>query len=250
MATRELVPPPQNDATVPSNLTIRVDSQRLERMSNLVGELAINRNGISLQNEQLQVSVRELQNRYAKVQQLVSQLRELSDQTLVGTSNRFLSMTPLAQSRNATSPHAQFDSLELDSYSALNSQFQEFLEEMMQLEEAVNDINLFAKATDTTLEKQRQNMTQLRDELMWARMLPLSEVLNRFPRMLRDLSTTYHKPVQLSLSGTSVLVDKAILEKLYDPLLHLLRNAFDHGIEAPVIRLGQGKPEQGQIEIR
>lgn len=251
LATREdLVPPyPQNEV-IPSNLTIRVDSQRLERMSNLVGELAINRNGISLQNEQLQISVRELQNRYVKVQQLVSQLRELSDKTLVGTSNSFLSMTPLAQSRNATSPHSQFDSLELDSYSALNSQFQEFLEEMMQLEEAVNDIKLFAKATDTTLEKQRQNMTQLRDELMWARMLPLSEVLNRFPRMLRDLSTTYHKPVQLSLSGTSVLVDKAILEKLYDPLLHLLRNAFDHGIEAPAIRLGQGKSEQGQIEIR
>ncbi|MGB5960651.1 MAG: response regulator [Coleofasciculaceae cyanobacterium] len=239
----------KNDATAPSNLTIRVDSQRLERMSNLVGELAINRNGISLQNEQLQVSVRELQNRYAKVQNLVGQLRELSDKTLVGSSNRFLSITPLAQSKNKL-PHSQFDSLELDSYSALNLQFQEFLEEMMQLEEAVNDINLFAKATDTTLEKQRQNMTQLRDELMWARMLPLSEVLNRFPRMLRDLSTTYNKPVNLKLSGTSVLVDKAILEKLYDPLLHLLRNAFDHGIEAPAIRLQQGKAQPGQIEIR
>lgn len=247
LATKQdFVPLPQNEA-IPSNLTIRVDSQRLERMSNLVGELAINRNGISLQNEQLQVSVRELQNRYAKVQNLVGQLRELSDKTLVGTSNRFLSMTALGKTGL---PHSQFDSLELDSYSALNLQFQEFLEEMMQLEEAVNDIKLFAKATDTTLEKQRQNTTQLRDELMWARMLPLSEVLNRFPRMLRDLSTTYHKPVNLKLSGTSVLVDKAILEKLYDPLLHLLRNAFDHGIEAPAIRLQQGKSEPGQIEIR
>jgi len=252
-STREasLVPPnPQSDA-MPSNLTIRVDSQRLERMSNLVGELAINRNGFSLQNEQMQVSVRELQNRYAKVQNLVGQLRELSDQMLVGTSNRFLStVSPLLQSRKAGLDHSQFDSLELDSYSALNLQFQEFLEEMMQLEEAVDDIKLFAKATDATLEKQRQNMTQLRDELMWARMLPLGEVLNRFPRMLRDLSTTYQKPVQLRLSGTSVLVDKAILEKLYDPLLHLLRNAFDHGIEAPAIRGQHFKPEQGQIEIR
>jgi chemotaxis family two-component system sensor histidine kinase/response regulator PixL len=241
----------QNNETIASNLTIRVDSQRLERMSNLVGELAINRNGLSLQNEQMQVSVRELQNRYLKVQNLVSQLRELSDKMLVGTSNRFLStVTPMAQSRKAGLHHSQFDSLELDSYSVLNSQFQEFLEEMMQLEEAVDDIKLFAKATDTTLEKQRQNMTQLRDELMWARMLPLSEVLNRFPRILRDLSTTYQKPVQLRLSGTSVLVDKAILEKLYDPLLHLLRNAFDHGIEAPAIRRQLFKPEQGQIEIR
>jgi len=90
----------------------------------------------------------------------------------------------------------------------------------------------------------------LRDDLMWARMLPLGEVLNRFPRILRDLSTSYDKPVDLKLSGTGVLVDKAALEKLYDPLLHLLRNAFDHGIEPPELRVEQGKRSQGQIEIR
>jgi chemotaxis family two-component system sensor histidine kinase/response regulator PixL len=67
---------------------------------------------------------------------------------------------------------------------------------------------------------------------------------------LRDLSTTYRKPVGLKLTGTGVLVEKAILEKLYDPLLHLLRNAFDHGIEPSDFRLQRGKPEQGQIEIR
>ncbi len=252
----------QNDA-IASNLSVRVDSERLERMNNLVGELAINRNGLSLQNEQLQSTVKELLSRYGKVQNLVNQLRQRSDQMLVGTSNRSIATHPSfvsaltppwsslgAQETKAASPYSHFDSLELDSYGALHSQLQELLEEMMQLEEAVDDIKLFAKATDKTLEQQRQNMTQLRDELMWARMLPLNEVLNRFPRMLRDLSTTYHKPAQLKLSGTSVLVDKGILEKLYDPLLHLLRNAFDHGIEAPEIRRQLLKPEQGQIQIR
>lgn len=252
----------QNDA-IASNLSVRVDSERLERMNNLVGELAINRNGLSLQNEQLQSTVKELLNRYGKVQNLVNQLRQRSDQMVVGTSNRSIAAHPsfvsaltppwssvVAQETKAASPYSQFDSLELDSYGALHSQLQELLEEMMQLEEAVDDIKLFAKATDKTLEKQRQNMTQLRDELMWARMLPLNEVLSRFPRILRDLSTNYHKPAQLKLSGTSVLVDKGILEKLYDPLLHLLRNAFDHGIEAPEIRRQQGKSEQGQIQIR
>lgn len=81
-------------------------------------------------------------------------------------------------------------------------------------------------------------------------MLPLGEVVDRFPRLLRDLSTTYEKPVQLTLTGTGVLIEKAILEKLNDPLLHLLRNAFDHGIESIDSRREQGKPEQGQIEIR
>ncbi|HBB31287.1 MAG TPA: hybrid sensor histidine kinase/response regulator [Cyanobacteria bacterium UBA8803] len=272
----------QPEASVTPNLTVRVDSERLERMNNLVGELAINRNGLSLQNQQLQKAVRELLDRFSRVQNVVGQLQELSDQMLAGTSSSgsialhpsFWSVfgngeisganpfdnnvlaemgwpLPKAGFGNRETLHnSEFDSLELDSYGVLNSRLQGLIEDMVQLEEAVDDVALFAKQSDQTLEQQRQMLTQLRDELMWARMLPLGEVINRFPRILRDLSATYHKSVSLKLSGTGVLVDKAALEKLYDPLLHLLRNAFDHGIESPEIRRQQGKTEQGQIEIR
>ncbi|HEY9706670.1 MAG TPA: hybrid sensor histidine kinase/response regulator, partial [Oculatellaceae cyanobacterium] len=262
----------KGEASPSSTLSVRVDSERLERMNNLVGELAINRNGLSLQNEQLQGSVRDLLNRFSRVQNLVGDLRKLSDQMLVGGSSSgliasnpgFLSVASsqwsaakieisnqqTTNNQQPTTNNSHFDSLELDSYGVLHSKLQGLLEDMMQLEESVDDIVLFAKATDQTLEQQRQMLTQLRDQLMWARMLPLGEVLNRFPRILRDLCTTYHKSVSLKLSGASVLVDKAILEKLHDPLLHLLRNAFDHGIEFPDERRQKGKPEQGQIEIR
>jgi chemotaxis family two-component system sensor histidine kinase/response regulator PixL len=242
----------KGEASPASLLSVRVGSERLERMNNLVGELAINRNGLSLQNDQLQSSVRELLNRFSRVQTVVGNLQELSYQMLV-TPERYHSDTLphlVGQLGELMARQADFDSLELDNYGVLNSRLQELLEDMVQLEEAVDDIVLFAKQSDQTLEQQRQMLTQLRDELIWARMLPLGEVLNRFPRVLRDLSTRFHKSVNLKLSGTSVLVDKAVLEKLYDPLLHLLRNAFDHGIESPQERIQQGKPEQGQIEIR
>ena len=247
-----LSPASKDEAPIAANLTVRVDSERLGRMNNLVGELAINRNGLSLQNEQLQGSVRELLNRFSLVQNLVGDLRKLSDQMLVAPQRHHEeSFSPaVSHLEDVAIARADFDSLELDSYGVLHLKLQALLEDMMQLEESVDDIVLFARATDQTLEQQRQMLTQLRDELMWARMLPLGEVLNRFPRMLRDFSTTYHKPVSLKLFGTSVLVDKAVLEKLYDPLLHLLRNAFDHGIESPEVRRAKGKPEQGQIEIR
>jgi chemotaxis family two-component system sensor histidine kinase/response regulator PixL len=245
----------KSEASPTAGLSVRVDLERLGRMNNLVGELAINRNGLSLQNEQLQGSVRELLNRFSRVQNLVGYLRKLSDQMLIAPERRSDGTIPhsFSQLRDLKIPRSDFDdfdSLELDSYGVVHSQLQGLLEEMMQLEESVDDIVLFAKATDQTLERQRQMLTQLRDELMWARMLPLGEVINRFPRMLRDLSATYHKPARLKLSGTGVLVDKAVLEKLYDPLLHLIRNAFDHGIESPQVRRQQGKPEQGLIEIR
>ncbi|AFZ17148.1 hybrid sensor histidine kinase/response regulator [Allocoleopsis franciscana] len=243
---------PQGKASPVPTLSVRVDSERLERMNNVVGELAINRNGLSLQNQQLQRSVRELLDRFVQVQGVVGHLRKLSDQMLATPERpQYEAILPAVNPLgDLVIRQADFDSLELDRYGVLNSRLQELIEDMVQLEEAVDDVSLFAKQSNRTLEQQRQMLTQLRDELMWARMLPLSEVLNRFPRVLRDLSTNYHKSVTLNLSGTGVLVDKAALEKLYDPLLHLLRNAFDHGIESPEIRRQQGKPEQGKIEIR
>jgi chemotaxis family two-component system sensor histidine kinase/response regulator PixL len=87
------------------------------------------------------------------------------------------------------------------------------------------------------------------DNLVKARMLPLSDVLNRFPLMVQNLANVYGKRVEMKLNGTNILIDKAIAEKLHDPLLHLVRNAFDHGIESPVARTQHGKPEQGLIEI-
>lgn len=260
----------QADASTATGLTVRVDSDRLERMNNLVGELAINRDGLSLQNEQLQRGLRELLNRFSKFQNLVESLRELSDQMLVAperygyavrsaleealsTERGGFVARSLAPSYNPTASlpaSAEFDPLEMDSYGELHTQLQDILENMVQLEETVDDITLFTTQSNQMLDQQRQMLSQLRNEVMWARMLPLGEILNRFPRVLRDLSATYHKPVGLTLTGTGVLVEKAILEKLYDPLLHLLRNAFDHGIEPPEIRRMHGKPEQGRIEIR
>ncbi|MEQ9354559.1 response regulator [Coleofasciculus chthonoplastes] len=241
----------KQEAATP-HLSVRVDSERLERMNNLVGELAINRNGLSLQHQQLQRSVRELLERFSRVQTMVNHLRELSDKMLISPEryNPQINIALLNQLTEFVSRTEEFDSLELDNYSILNSRLQQLIEDMVQVEESVDDVALFAKQSDQTLEQQRQMLTSLRDELMWARMLPLGEVLNRYPRVIRDLSTRYEKSVNLKLNGTNVLVDKAALEKLYDPLMHLLRNAFDHGIELPEVRRQQGKPEVGQIEIR
>ncbi|HEY9693087.1 MAG TPA: response regulator [Oculatellaceae cyanobacterium] len=248
---------PESPSANAAQLSVRVDLDRLERMNNVVGELAINRNGLSLQNEQLQGTVEELLRRFSKFQEMTYQLRDLSDKMLVAPDHHSSLTVGLSSAANQSKilssksrMETEFDSLEMDNYGELNSRLQETLEEMAQIEEIVGDIALLSSQSSKTLDGQRQMLAYLRDDLMWARMLPLGEVLNRFPRTLRDLSTKYQKPVDLKLSGTGVLVDKAVLEKLYDPLLHLFRNAFDHGIESPQLRRQQNKPERGQIEIR
>lgn len=231
-------------------VSTRVELSRLERIHKLLGELVVNRNSIALQTEQTQNSAQELLRRFAHFQELVSLLERRAEGAEEAKASRQLPTTnyPLLPITHYPLPF-DFDPLEMDRYGAIHPLVQRILEEIVQLEEAVEDIALFAEQSSQILERKQQVFSQLQDELMRARMLPLGEVLKRFSRMLRDLSHTYSKPVNLKLRGTEVQVEKAILEKLYDPLLHLLRNAFAHGIESPDIRRQQGKPDNGEILI-
>ncbi|MGL5804859.1 MAG: hybrid sensor histidine kinase/response regulator, partial [Xenococcaceae cyanobacterium] len=236
-----------------SALSVRVDLNRLERMNNLIGELAINRNSLSLQNEQLQGNVKELLTRFSRFRDMTAKIRETSDQMLIESEHSKISQSSQShreQQQQSIVRENNFDSLEMDSYNQIHTMLQGVLDEMVQLEEAVDDISLFARQSNLTIEQQSQMVSHMRDELMWARMLPLSQILQRFPRTLRDLSSKYSKPVELTMIGVGVLVDKAVLEKLTDPLMHLLRNGFDHGIEPVEVRRQFGKPEQGNIEIQ
>ncbi|MBS0396554.1 MAG: chemotaxis protein CheA, partial [Proteobacteria bacterium] len=106
------------------------------------------------------------------------------------------------------------------------------------------------------LEKLREGLTQLtrntrelQESVMQIRMLPISFAFNRFPRLVHDLSRKLGKKVELKLSGEGTELDKTVLEKIADPLVHLVRNALDHGLEKPETRIAAGKPETGTIEL-
>lgn len=92
-------------------------------------------------------------------------------------------------------------------------------------------------------------VNQLQEEVLGLRMLPVSTVFNKFPRLVRDLARRAGKQVELVLQGTETELDRSVLEQIGDPLIHLLRNAVDHGIEAPAVRRAAGKPEQGIITL-
>jgi two-component system chemotaxis sensor kinase CheA len=86
--------------------------------------------------------------------------------------------------------------------------------------------------------------------IMDVRMLPVAEVFERFPRLVRDLSRKLNKHIELKVVGEDTAADKTIIEALGDPLLHLVRNAIDHGIESPGQRIEAGKPEAGAIQLK
>ncbi len=94
-----------------------------------------------------------------------------------------------------------------------------------------------------------RHMRSLQESVMRVRMLPIASIFNRFPRMIRDLGQRLGKKMELKMSGDQTELDKTVLEKIGDPLVHLVRNAVDHGIEMPDKRRAAGKNEQGTISL-
>ncbi len=104
------------------------------------------------------------------------------------------------------------------------------------------------KLCDGLMQLER-NTRELQENVMQVRMMPISFTFSRFPRLVRDLSSQLGKKIELKMSGENTEVDKNIIEKIGDPLVHLVRNSLDHGIEMPDDRIDRGKPETGTIHL-
>ena len=91
--------------------------------------------------------------------------------------------------------------------------------------------------------------TNLHESVMKVRMVPIESVVNRFPRMIRDLSKKLNKEIELYMTGEDTELDRTVIDEIGDPLMHLLRNSADHGIESADVRKAAGKPEQGSIYL-
>jgi len=109
----------------------------------------------------------------------------------------------------------------------------------------LSDIEQLKKGIETL----ERNTHDLQEQAMNIRMLPIDFVFQRLPRLVRDLCESLGKLAELKISGSTTEIDKTVLEKIADPLVHLVRNALDHGIETPSERIAAGKPEAGIVEL-
>lgn len=91
---------------------------------------------------------------------------------------------------------------------------------------------------------------EMQDTILNMRMVPVEQVFNRFPRMMRDLAKDLQKKVQFDITGAETELDRTVIDEIGDPLVHLLRNALDHGLEEPDERRTKGKPETGRIQLK
>jgi chemotaxis protein histidine kinase CheA/CheY-like chemotaxis protein len=221
--------------------TIRVDIQRLEHLNRLTGILLTSQHRQESANEHFQSTIQNLQQRFEQHQQTLKHVRTISELALHPETQQFPGLNESRPSRSSGEENLQERELQILLQSALA--------ESLELADMSTEFAQFSRQSNQTLDLQQQILREVRHGLAEARIVPLGKLFDRLARILDLLMADYGKPVEMRLTGTEILVDKAIAERLYDPILHLLRNAFDHGIDSPEIRKSLGKPSAGQIGI-
>ncbi|MED4973379.1 chemotaxis protein CheA, partial [Geobacillus thermoleovorans] len=136
----------------------------------------------------------------------------------------------------------------IERLDRLMNLFEELVVDRGRLEQISRELN-HAELTET-VERMSRISSDLQTIILNMRMVPVETVFNRFPRMVRQLARELGKKVRLDIIGADTELDRTVIDEIGDPLVHLIRNALDHGIEAPDVRVARGKPEEGTVQLR
>ena len=258
--------------TISADKMVRVPARQLQQFNNLFEQLILDRNAINLRIKQLQNVVSLMNQRMIQIENSNTQLKQwydrgcasprrdrasiqglLSDcEPALKTANSSNSNSLQNRSSDLSGAEAlrdRFDTLEMDRYSEVHLICQEQIETIVQLQEVATDIELSIQEISSAVGNLNYTTKSMQGNVTRTQMLPFAEVVKRFPRVIRDLNLQFNKQVKLKISGENTLLDRSVSESLSDPLMHLLRNCFDHGIEDTVTRIAAGKPESGTIAI-
>ncbi len=236
--------------------TVRVPSKQLEQINDLFGELTIGRNTVRLQLERISKLIRNLSIRLKTLERENHELRlsyekfSLQLSTIKPKYYQVQKNWEWHPTENISSSNNKFDALELERYSELHTLSQTVMENIVKIQEITGDITLNLEDTEQVNHLLNRTSRKLQNSLTKVRMRPLSEILERLPRALHNLNAEYGKNVRLEIEGADSLMERGILEALNEPLMHLVRNAFAHGIEDNQTRIAAGKPQQGLIKIK
>ncbi len=212
---------------------------------------------VSLLNEVLRLAgetivlVRQIEQRYKSVSEAHRELagqnrgnRDLVSQLddLVALRGAALKSTRLADTR-------EVDPLELDQYNELHVVSRRLIESNSDQSAFMQRMDRDLLALDDLLSMQERTQGELQRLALRTRSVPLSNVVGRLQRVVRQVSRQLLKPAELEIKGASTEIDSELLDRIVEPLSHILRNAIDHGIEPPEERAQLGKPETGRIEL-
>ncbi|KAF6574332.1 chemotaxis protein CheA [Paenibacillus sp. FSL M8-0228] len=154
--------------------------------------------------------------------------------------------TPAAKAAAPT--HNRTIRVDIERLDVLMNLFSELLIDRVRLEQLASEAS--NPALTETVEHMSRVSSDLQNVVLKLRMVPVDTVFNRFPRMVRDLAKSLDKKLDLVITGAETEMDRTVIDEIGDPLVHLLRNSVDHGIESVADRIAAGKPETGTVNLR
>ncbi|NES83697.1 MAG: hybrid sensor histidine kinase/response regulator [Moorea sp. SIO2B7] len=236
--------------------TMRVPVKQLDNLGNLMGELVVNRNSLEQDQERLRQFLDNLLNQVQQLGDVGGRMQDLYERSLLESSllasrnhYHYGSSHGGSSSANGNKDNPDYDPLEMDRFTGFHLLSQEMIELIVRVRESSSDIQFLVDETEQVARNLRQVTTQLQEGLTKSRMVPFAQTADRLPRAVRDISLKLKKQAKLQVEGREALIDKMILEHLYDPMTHLVNNAITHGIESPQVRQQKGKPPAGKITI-
>jgi chemosensory pili system protein ChpA (sensor histidine kinase/response regulator) len=244
-----------------SGAMVRVSLERLDELVKLVSELVVTRTAFEQRLADYERQIQELQLSAERLRRVSTKLETEYEASTLGGGRVVANRREVAASAGGdgnvsvlASPASWhtlgFDDLEFDRYTGFHLLSRDLAESTTDIHTVGGDLAALAGDFDGYLNRQARLSSDIQDKLMRIRMVPLATLANRLHRAVRTVANQEAKQVELVLEGDDTEVDKAVLEAMADPLLHLLRNAVDHGIEPPELRQARGKPACGRIVLR
>ncbi|MCH9671963.1 MAG: response regulator [Gammaproteobacteria bacterium] len=228
-------PSPQESASV-GQATVRVPATHVDELMRLVGETMMLTGQIHEHARRAVARTRALHTEFSRFQKLGYELEQLID------------VSDLAVPRlRLVDKH--FDALELDNYSELYSVGRRLSESALDARELGRDVESVLGNLDDLLVEQGRLNRETHEAVLRTRMVPVRNIFPRLARGVRQAARLTKKEVALDTTGDETLIDSDLLSEVVDPLMHVLRNAVDHGIESPEVRLASDKPPVGKVQV-
>lgn len=224
--------PAKSRAKADDDNMIKITTAYLDNLVNMATELVVNRTELAAYFENLKTLISGFQTGKKDIYNLENILEDLIE-------NREYGKESGADARN-----------DLKEDNDLNIASQNFRELIKKLNNVFSELNKLSQGFEQNIGRIANITKELHSDILKARLLPIENLFNRYPRSVRDLAKENGKKVSLVIEGNDAEMDRAMIESLTDPLMHILRNAVDHGIEKPAERRKLGKKETGTIALR
>lgn len=263
--------PSEDKQPAHSGQYLRVPLERIDTLVALVGEMVVNRSAMNQRMTDFEIRIQDMQlaiNRFRGIAQEMEKSfgfeamrqnareRRMATKALASSRTSDLPVNRIAaftrsDVRSTTNKliHKELDTLEFDRYSQLHLLARSIAEATNDISVITNEFRNIYGDVDSLIERQQRHNRDAQNGLMKIRMLPMSSVLSRLERTVRTVSNKLGKHVDLVVVGENTELDKTVLEAITDPLLHLIRNALDHGIETSEQRKAVGKPERACLTL-